>query len=193
MERLDKPQLHMVWPTDATKVACAIPRGYAVRTYAPGDEAHFLRLMAQGDFDPWDDAKLHDNVAKIIPDGWFFAIEERSGAVVGTAVCLHNYTGRCAFTGDVGWLACDPAHRGRGLGHALMAHVTKRFLDAGYRRIQLHTEHYRLPAVHIYLKLGYVPVMASPEAVSLWEEVCAQIGWAFSPNRWTSQGENPCQ
>jgi len=184
MERLEKPQLRMVWPIGTTEVALAVPRGYAVRTYAPGDEVCFLHLMAEANFDPWDDAKLHDNMAKIIPGGWFFAVEERSGAVVGTAMGLHNYTGRCPFTGDVGWLACDPAHRGRGLGHALTAHVTQRFLDAGYRRIQLHTEHYRLPAVRIYLKLGYLPMLESPEAGLLWEEVCAQIGWAFSPSRW---------
>jgi len=151
-------------------VAPGLPRDYAIRTFRPADETAFLRLMGQADFDPWDDAKLHDNMAKIIPGGWFFAIEEQSGAVVGTIMCLHNYTGRCPFTGDVGWLACDPAHRGRGLGHVLVAQATRRFLEAGYRRIQLHTEHYRLPAVRIYLKLGYLPVVHGPESRSQWED-----------------------
>lgn len=111
-------------------------------------------------------------------------METASESIVGTAMCLHNYSGSTPFTGDVGWLACDPGHRGRGLGYSLTASVTARFLRAGYARIQLHTEYYRLPAVKIYLSLGYLPVIYSREMVSLWQEICEQIGWEFTPDAW---------
>ena len=186
----ERPQLRMVWPADQLEesVEPNTPPGYAIRTYESGDEAPFLSLMATGDFDPWDDEKLQFNVAKIIPDGWFFAVEAESESVVGTAMCLHNYTGSTPYTGDVGWLACNPAHRGRGLGYSLMGHVTNRFLCAGYSRIQLHTEYYRLPAIKIYLKQGYLPVMYSREMHSIWAEVCEQIRLEFTPDKWPSDG-----
>jgi len=182
MEGTETPQLRMVWPAVSPEIPVSVPQGYAIRTYEVGDEARFLWLMERGEFDPWDDDKLHDNMARVIPGGWFFAVEQTSNLVVGTVMCLHNYTGRYPFTGDIGWLACDPEHRGRGLGLSLAGAATGRFLDAGYRSIQLHTECYRLPAVHVYLKLGYLPVIDSPIARRTWKATCGKLGWPFRPD-----------
>lgn len=182
----ERPQLQMVWLPNAP-IAHIEPQtaaGYRIRTYQEGDESAFLSLMADGEFGPWDEEKLHFNMARILPDGWFFAVEERSLQIVGTAMCLHNYTGHTPFTGDVGWVVCTPSHRGHGLGYALSAQVTNRFLDAGYKLIQLHTEHYRLPAIKTYLKLGYSPLLGPPAVNELWQDVCETLGWPFTPDSW---------
>ena len=190
----ERPQLWMVWRPLKRKrpISLRLARGYCIRTYRPGDEAAFLELMASGDFDPWDRQKLAYNVSKILPQGWFFALQEETKSIVGTAMCLHNYYGRTPFVGDVGWLACHPAHRGKGLGYSLTAQVTNRFCDAGYSEIQLHTEYYRLPAIKTYLKLGYIPRMFCPEMYPLWEGICATIKWPFTPNEWM-QREGPME
>ena len=188
MERAgrDAPQLRMVWPTGARACPLVQPAdGYAVRTYRPGDEHAFSSLMARMDFDPWTAAKLAYNVKRIIPDGWVFITHE-SGDVVATAMCLHNYTGRSPYTGDVGWVACHPDHRGQRLGRCLCAHVTRRFLDAGYTAIQLHTESFRLAAIKTYLNAGYVPSIPSPKLARIWEGVCAQLRWPFTPDAWAA-------
>jgi mycothiol synthase len=186
MATADKPGLFMIWPTSQRALAIdpATAEGYAIRTYQPGDQHAFLALMALMDFDAFDQAKLDYNIARILPAGWFFAVHQASGQIVGTAMCLHNYTGDTPFGGDVGWVACDPAHTGHGLGYALTAHVTNRFREAGYTRIQLGTEHHRLPAIKTYLKLGYLPVLYRPEMDALWAEICTQLGWDFTPDRW---------
>ena len=142
--------------------------------------------MAKTDFGPWDNQKLSYNMARIIPAGWFFAFSGNPEDVVGTAMCLHNYSGNDPFTGDVGWLVSDPKHRGHGLGQPLTAHAINRFLGAGYARIQLHTEAYRLPAIKTYLKLGLVPVLESREMHSLWAEVVRSVNWPFTPGIWPS-------
>ena len=189
-ENKEKPQLHMVWPLDKLGefVDPKLAPQFSIRTFQAGDEDSFLSLLAEADFDPWDDEKLRYNMARIIPDGWFFAVEAASERIVGTAMCLHNYSGNTPFTGDLGWLACDPLHRGHGLGYSLTAHVTNRFSNAGYARIQLHTEHYRLPALRTYLKLGYLPCISSSAAYDLWKEVCKQTSWEFTPDRWPRRG-----
>ena len=194
MKEPETPQLHMVWPETVT--ACpqpALPSGFTIRTYCPGDEEPFLQLMAGGEFDPWDEEKLAYNKARIIPEGWFFAAETATGDVCGTGMCLHNYTGRTPFAGDLGWLAVDPAHRGKGLGSVLTARVTARFLAAGYRRIQLHTESYRLPAVKVYLRAGYLPLIGSAAAAAQWRELCQRLEWPFDPAAWTRQASNLIQ
>lgn len=184
--REQKPQLWMVWPPERPVPAAAlsVQSPYTIRLYRPGDDEAFLGLMAETDFDPWDERKLAYNIGRIIPDGWFMAVERGSDKIVATAMCLHNYCGDSPFTGDVGWLACQSRHRGRGLGLALTARVVARFIQAGYSRIQLHTEHYRLAAIKIYLKLGFLPVLASSELRTLWAEVCLGIGHSYTPDDW---------
>ena len=187
-----EPMLTMVWPSEllGIQVDPRTPPGYTIRTYAPGDEQSFLALMQFGDFDPWDEKKLAYNISKILPEGWFFAVEMISGRLVGTAMCLHNYTGRRPFCGDVGWVVCHPEHRGHGLGFTLTACVTNRFQSAGYSRIYLGTEHYRLAAVRTYLKLGYVPIIDSPSVRSLWLKVCEKIAWPFIEEKWERMSGN---
>jgi mycothiol synthase len=182
----DKPQLHMIWPIGKTVAPEELnpPGGYSIRTYLPGDEEAFLRLAVEGEFDRFDQAKLQFNIAKIIPGGWFFATRMDRGAVCGTAMCLHNYTGKKPFMGDVGWVVCSPDDRGNGLGASLTARVTQRFLDAGYSHIQLHTEHYRLAAIKTYLKIGYIPVINSSAQQSLWREICERLYWESIPDQW---------
>ena len=176
----------MIWPAEAIDhfIDPITASGYKIRVYHPGDESSFLRLMVAGEFDRWDDEKLQFNMGKIVPGGWFFAVETRSNDIVGTAMCIHNYTGTAPFVGDLGWLACAPVHRGHGLGYSLTAHVTNRFHQAGYANIQLHTEYYRLPAIKTYLRIGYQPVMYSSDMNGLWMEVCDQIDWEFTPEVW---------
>ena len=184
----EKPQLTMIWPCERLR-GCppvGLAAGYSVRTYRPGDEPPFLDLMSRADFDPWDETKLAYNLNKIIPGGWYFAIDPRD-RIVATAMCLHNYSGQSPFTGEVGWVACHPEHRGWGLGLSLCARVTRRFLEAGYTAIQLHTEYHRLPAIKTYLRLGFVPSISSSEIGVLWEDVCARLCWPFTPDAWRDQ------
>lgn len=62
---------------------------------------------------------------KILPAGWFMITHAASDEIAATAMCLHNYKGINPFQGELGWLACDPAHTGKGLGLAISAAVTR--------------------------------------------------------------------
>ncbi len=57
-------------------------------------------------------------------------------------------------------------------------------MDADYEDIQLRTEYFRLPAIKTYLRLGYLPVLYCEEVEEMWREVCEQLPWEFSPDRW---------
>ena len=188
MSYVEKPQLRMVWPQRLISQPPEVetPAGYEIRHYQPGDEQRFYEVMRLAGWPRWDAKRLDYSLSRIIPNGWFMAVEEQSKTVVGTAMCLHNYTGSLPFWGDLGWLACDPAHTGRGLGLALSAAVTSRFIEAGYRKIGLHTEYYRLPAIKIYLKLGFLPMLKGGDAIDLWREVCQKLDWPFTPKAWAT-------
>jgi mycothiol synthase len=178
-----RPQLQMVWPEYLlnTPPAVRLAGGYSLRTYRPGDEPRFFRLMELAGWPGWDNERLKPSLSRILPDGWFMAVHEASGEIVATAMALHNYSGLQPCQGNMGWLAGDPAHAGHGLGSAVSAAATARLIAAGYRDIRLGTEDFRLAAISIYLKLGYVPVLYQPEMTERWQAICGMLRWPFSP------------
>ena len=180
----EKPQLLMRWPSSklSDRVEPNTCDDYTVRGYHEGDESSFLELVGFGDFDPWDDEKLRYNLGQTIPGGFFLATENSTGRPVATILCLHNYSGRIPFCGEIGWTVCHPEHRGKSLGYSIGAHATNRFLDAGYSDIRLRTEYYRLAAIKTYLQLGYVPILDCDETVPMWRDICESLSWEFTPD-----------
>jgi mycothiol synthase len=177
-----RPQLQMVWPEHLlnTPPVVRLADGYSLRTYRPGDEPRFFRLMELAGWPGWDNERLKPSLSRILPDGWFMAVHEASGEIVATAMALHNYSGLQPFQGNLGWLAGDPAHAGYGLGSAVSAAATARLIAAGYRDIRLGTEDFRLAAIRVYLKLGYVPALYRPEMVERWQTICGLLKWPLS-------------
>ena len=186
------PQLQMVWPEHLLGIPPAVlaPAEYALRTYRPGDTARFYEIMALAGWPGWDDEKLWPWYVRMVPEGWFMAVHQASGQVVATAMALHDHTWFRPSCGELGWLAGDPAHAGKGLGIAVGAAATARFIEIGYRNIHLFTEHWRLAALKIYLKLGYIPFLYTPGSAACWRVICQQVRWPFTPESWRSSTDH---
>jgi mycothiol synthase len=184
-------QLQMIWPYERLDQPpeARTPPGYLLRTYQPGDEAPFCRLMAMAGFEGWDEQLLRPWLGRVVPGGWFFVVEEKSGEMAVTAMTTHNASEEHPFGGELGWVAGNPAHAGRGLGLTVCAAVTVRFLAAGYFNIYLKTDDWRLPALRTYLKLGYLPFLFQPDMEGRWKAVCSQLQWPFTPEQWPTRQE----
>jgi mycothiol synthase len=179
-------QLEMVWPQHLLNAppSRAVPDGYTLRTYRPGDEPQFYELMRLAGWPGWDDAKLAPWFARIVPDGWFQLIHEASGKLVASAMGLHSHAQDHPFGGELGWVAGDPEHAGKGLGAVVVAAVTSRLMAGGYHNIHLYTEHWRLPALKTYFKLGYIPYLYTADMPERWRVICEQINWPYRPDQW---------
>jgi len=184
--QMEKRQLQMVWPISrlTEPPIWIVPEGYALRTYRPGDEAGFFQLMDRAGFKGWDMEPFQPWLQKILPDGLFLVVHRESGDLVVTAMATHSPSPLHPFGGALGWVAGDPAHRGKGLGYVVCAAVTRRFLEAGYRRIYLQTDDWRLPALKTYLKLGWVPFLFQADMPGRWRTVCETLGWPYTPEVW---------
>ena len=88
------------------------------------------------------------------------------------------------FGGELGWVAGHPDHTGNGLGLAVCASVVRRLLQAGYKNIFLNTDDWRLPALSIYLRLGWIPLLYMADMEERWRDVCAKLDWPFNPQDW---------
>ena len=175
----------MFWSGNQPEAALTVPppTGYSLRTHQPGDEGRFFEIMSLAGWPGWDEEKLAPWLPRILPEGWLMAIHDGDDEIAATCMAMTSdaYPGG----GELGWLACDPAHQGVGLGEVVSAEVTTRFLEEGYTIIHLYTEHYRPAAIKTYLKLGYIPFLSSPEMAEIWRIVCKQLNWPFSPKAWT--------
>ncbi len=179
-------QVQMIWPVEriSDPPVFDLSTGYSIRTYQEGDEPKFYRLMTLAGWQGWDNQKLQPWLYRILPDGWYMIIYEDNHQIVATCMATHDPTWITPFCGELAWLAGDPKHSGKGLGFAVAAAVTSRFIHSGYRIIHLYTEPYRLAALKIYLKLGYIPLLESPDSHLLWHHICSQLDWPFRPDEW---------
>ncbi|MBV7331728.1 GNAT family N-acetyltransferase [Chloroflexi bacterium TSY] len=181
-----KQQLKMLWPEHLlnSPPEVHVPAGYTLRTHQPGDEPGFYKVMDLAGFKDWDDGVLRPWLSKILPDGWFLIIHQKSEEIVATAMANHNPKDLHPFAGELGWVAANPDHGGKGLGMAVCASVVRRLLKGGYRHFYLNTDDWRLPAIKTYLKLGWVPFLYEPDMEERWRDVCRQLDWEFMPEEW---------
>ena len=184
-------QLQMIWPPEISgcSLDSRLQLGYRLRLYRPGDEPRFHRLMALAGFAGWNDDRLLFWQRKILPSGWFFVFDIATGDIVATSMAMHNPVWLHPFGGELGWVAGHPAHRGRALGYAVCAAAIRRFLAAGYERIYLKTDDWRLPAISTYLKLGFVPFLFASDMEARWQNICKALDFPFTPKAWQTLQE----
>jgi len=180
------PQLQMIWPQRllSKPPEILVPDGYYLRTYSPGDEPGWYKLMDLAGWPGWDAKMLEPWKARILPYSWLMILSRENRVIVSSAMGLHEHTDLHAFGGQLGWVARDPAHSGLKLGMAVCAAVTARLIGMGYEDIHLGTEDFRLPALITYLRLGYVPFIYSPGMSARWERICVKLGWPITHDDW---------
>ncbi|RIK44885.1 MAG: hypothetical protein DCC58_07690 [Chloroflexi bacterium] len=173
-----RSQLNMLWPEEqlGSPPQVVVPPGYTLRQYHEGDEREYLALLAAVDLAHWDAERFARVQATILPGGFFVVTHDASGALVATALAQHNPRPLHPQGGEVGWVAADPAHSGRGLGRAVTAAAVQRLLAAGYQRIYLLSDDNRLPALHTYLAVGFRPYLCEAGMAERWEAVYRALG-----------------
>ncbi len=155
-----EPQVHLLWPLErrASPPQIQIPAGYTLRLYQPGDESAFFQVMAQVGWPGWDEERLRPWQERLLPDGWFVVVHLEDGRIVASAMALHDCGEFGEPGGEIGWVACVPEHRRRGLGSAVTVAALRRLLSEGFRYVHLYTEPWRTAALNMYRRLGFVEV-----------------------------------
>ena len=174
-ERAPTPQLQMLWPPDRYPDLPELHSDYLLRPFRDDDGPDYLALMTRAGFEGWDAARLEHVRREIIPSGFFVVEHKPTGRVVATAQAQHKPKDDHPEGGEMAWVAADPDHRGQRLGHAVVAAATRRLLDAGYRRVYLLTDDHRLPALSVYLKMGWQPRLTDQTMRDRWEQVSRQL------------------
>lgn len=86
------------------------------------------------------------------------------GRLVGGYYIKPNFVGRAAHIANAGYFVLS-AHRGRGLGRALVEHSLGQARRAGFDAMQFNLVFASNPARALYRELGFVEIGCIPDAV----------------------------
>ncbi len=152
----------------------ALPPGYSIRWYRPGDEAHWVRIHLEADkyntITPELFTREFGTDPHLLAERQCYLVD-MEGHVIGTATAWFNENFRGRPYGRVHWVAIVPEMQGRGLAKPLMATVCLRLRELGHDRAYLTTSTARLPAINLYLKFGFLPGIRNERDLAVWREL----------------------
>lgn len=166
-----KPQLRMLFDMSRPLPEVKLPPDYRLRQLTCDDFGKYRKLMDGAGFEGWIDGRIQQALTRSLPGCYFVVEHNTSGDLVATAFAYHSPSEQLPNAASLEYVAGDSRHKGKGLGYAVCAAVTRNLVERGYERIFLTTDDWRLPAIAIYLKLGYQPDHYLPDMASRWEAV----------------------
>ena len=173
---MSQPQLEMECSVCEDMPEAAVPAGYLIRAYRHGDGAAWCRLVNEAIGGEWTEAgfqKEMDGAQDFEADDLFFAVGGEE--VVGSTWALR----RESFPSGVGavhMVAVAPEHRGRGLGRVLVLRALRRLREQGSVHVRLLTDDVRIPAINIYVSVGFRPLLTHESHLERWRKVYHTIG-----------------
>ncbi len=160
-----------------------------IRPATPADVPHilaFIRELAEYEREP--DA-VHATEGDLFRDGFgpskrfHCLIAELDSAPIGFALYFHNYSTWRGHTGiHIEDLYVRPAHRGQGIGRALLTHVAAIALSEGCPRLQWDVLEWNTPAIGFYERMGATMLMEW-RTMRVSGEALRSLGSAGAPSR----------
>jgi mycothiol synthase len=146
-----------------------VPEGYVLRVVRPDEKQALEELFSLA----WPQEYTFEELYSFcLPDGFFVVEELATGFLVSASLALKPGVFKdYSHVGTLGWLVTDPAHGGRGLATTVVLAVMNRLAAEGYEESYLGTEDERLAAIHIYLKLGWKPLLYTDGMEERWHVI----------------------
>ncbi len=161
-----------------------VPEGYELRGYRLGDEEHLAGTLQAVGFRDCGVEQVLETLADADRRAGS-AVVAFEGRIVGSTFASRMLAERVSpVTGTPGeplregvldYVATHPDHQGRGLGRATCTAVSRYLVAQGCELVSLLTDDWRLPAIHLYLSLGFEPVMNREDMPGRWNAVINEL------------------
>jgi len=151
-------------------VVVDIPKKFSLNNYSKDLDKSLIILLNLGEFDPvWDSdsfTKFMSSVKRQIGSKVILNNNEAIAATFASASIHENEE-----VGRLDFVVTHPKHRGKGLGKNICAAVIKYFIENNYKKVILQTDDWRIPAIAVYLKLGFKPVFINKQSEKRWNKI----------------------
>ena len=160
-----------------------LPAGYVIRPCRPGDTASWADALRAGGFQSWGEEQVLEFLESAERQEGSRVVEQGGRIVAATfATRISNRLsmdlvggGDPSKEGALDYVVTHPDHRGLGLGRATCTEVSRFLVARGHKTVSLSTDDWRLPAIHIYLSMGFRPVMNRNDMPARWAAVCEKL------------------
>ncbi len=170
-------QLLMRWDASETE-SIPVPEGYHLVQFRRGGvegmsvqqfrDGYLKTIAPARAVEDWEFPWLYED-QRIPDDGFFVIVSHQEDRIVATAsVQLGEYK---PGTATLHMVCTDPAHRGKRLGSIVTAAAMQYVYRHGIRVMYLETDEQRIPALKIYLNLGFRPVFHEADMEECWAGV----------------------
>lgn len=129
------------------------------------------------EYDPALYKKFMIDDKNVLRDGIFF-VKSPDGTLISTAALRST-----AFEDVMGlhMVATRMNAKGNGAGKAVCAWCVNEAYKKGYRKMHLSTDDFRIPAIKIYVDLGFMPNLYEADMRNRWINVAKVIGYQKLP------------
>jgi len=174
------PQLKMIFNAETTPLPrTEIPAGFRLRALAENELELLNGLRLSAGFVSWTPENLRQLFDRALPDGILLIEDAATGRLAASATAAASKLAEHSDHGSLDWVMAHPDCRGRHLGSAVCALVMQKLYAAGYRTFVLLTDDHRLPAITIYLRLGWHPWLYQEDMESRWRAVGEKLNLSF--------------
>lgn len=165
------PQLFMRKPRMDDLPPFAMPEGFALHTHVEGTESTWEDLIEKAFGSRFSFEKCIRNGGGYKPEYVMYISKDGKDIATVTAVEKEDFPGE-------GWfrmVGSDPEARGLGAGRMAALAALHSLAARGYTSTVLSTDDFRIPALSLYLSLGFEPLMTHESHPARWEKVLAEI------------------
>ena len=160
-----------------------LPAGYVMRACRTGDAPSWADTLQKGGFTDWTEDRVLEHLED--PERREGSrVVEYNGEIVSATFASRISIQACKTTrptpksevGVLDFVVTHPDHRGNCLGRATCTSVVKFLVAQGcpkgsLQTVSLKTDDWRLPAIHIYLSMGFKPVLNRDDMPDRWATV----------------------
>ncbi len=153
--------------------------GHTLRRAGTADAGGIAIVMASAFGPEWTPERVRRSLLDAPDVETTFVIETAAGPVATASARLDP--ARFPGSGYLHWVGVHADHRERRLGAAVVLTVLARFRDLGCRDAVLETDPPRLPAIRVYLGLGFRPEPLGRAHEAVWRDIFANLGTEHRP------------
>ena len=155
-----------------------VPAGFKLRWYEAGDETLWVHIQQLADQYNQITAKLFTQ--QFGTDPFLLSqrqcfLFDRAENAIGTATAWFDDDFEGQRIGRVHWVAVVPQYHGRQLSKPLMTTVCGRLRELGHNRAYLSTMAARKPAIQLYRRFGFSPLIRNKEEKAAWRELIPTV------------------
>ena len=159
-----------------------LPAGYSIRWYQPGYEESWQKVQSLADeytrVTPGLFREQFGADIKLLSERQCFLCNGKEN-IIGTATAWLDNQGEKS-PGRIHWVAIIPQQQGKGLAKLLLTIICKRLKGLGHSKTYLTTQTVRIPAINLYVKFGFTPVIDSDLDREIWEKLQKHIKYPLS-------------